>query len=131
MVAEGKVYQRDNRLQLLGSPNDTPVIATQNRKLDNQGLSASASKDFAGNEIKVGVHAKRFPIVEHFSFLITDPTLNDPTQPGYTPTLAPYDGTRGGSPFVFDGSRTGRYLAGYAQAGVHRQVVPVHRVLRV
>jgi Carboxypeptidase regulatory-like domain len=130
MVAEGQVYARDNRLQLLASPNDTPVIATQNRKLDNQGLSASASKDIAGNEIKVGVQAKRFPIVEHFSFLITDPTLNDPAQPGYNPNLAPYDGTRGGSPFVFDGSRTGRYVAGYAQDTFHWHNLTVNAGLR-
>lgn len=130
LVAEGQVYARDNRLQLLGSPNDTPVIATQNRKLDNQGLSASASKDVAGNEIKVGIQAKRFPIVEHFSFLITDPTLNDPTQPGFNPNLAPYDGTRGGSPFVFDGSRTGRYLAGYAQDTVHWHNLTLNAGLR-
>src|SRR5260370_35110142 len=67
------------------------------------------------SEMKAGIEAKAFPIAEHFSFLITDPTLNDPTMPGYNPNLAPYDGTRGGSPFVFDGSRTGRYFAGYAQ----------------
>jgi hypothetical protein len=115
LVLEGQVYARDNRLQLLASPNDTPVIAAQNRKLDNQGLNAAATTELSINEIKIGVQAKRFPISEQLSFLITDPTLNDPTMPGYNPNLAPYDGTRGGSPFVFSGSRTGRYVAGYAQ----------------
>ncbi|HYL05435.1 MAG TPA: TonB-dependent receptor [Thermoanaerobaculia bacterium] len=129
-VAEGQVYARDNRLQLLGSPNDTPVLATQNRKLDNQGLNASMSKNLGDNEIKVGIQAKRFPITEHFSFLITDPTLNDPASDGYNPNLAPYDGTRGGSPFVFDGSRTGRYLAGYAQDTVKWHNLTVNAGLR-
>ncbi|HVT59455.1 MAG TPA: TonB-dependent receptor [Thermoanaerobaculia bacterium] len=115
LVAEGQIFARDNRLQLLSSPNDTPVIAAQNRKLDNQGLNASVTKELSGNVIKAGVQAKRFPLTEHFTFLITDPGLNDPTSPGFNPNLAPFDGTRGGSPFVFDGSRTGRYLAGYVQ----------------
>jgi Carboxypeptidase regulatory-like domain/TonB-dependent Receptor Plug Domain len=130
LVAEGQVYARDNRLQLLGSPNDTPVIAAQNRKLDNQGLNASATKVLAGNEVKVGVQAKRFPMTEHFTFLITDPGQNDPTQPGYNPNLAPFDGTRGGSPFVFDGSRTGKYFAGYAQDTLHWQNLTVNAGVR-
>jgi len=119
LVAEGQLYARDNRLQLLASPNDTPVLAAQNRKLDNQGLNASVTKALSIHEVKVGVQAKRFPIDERFSFLITDPTVNDPAMDGYNPNLAPYDGTRGGHPFVFDGSRTGSYLAGYAQDTVH------------
>jgi hypothetical protein len=130
LVAEGQVYARDNRLQLLSSPRDTPVIAAQNRKLDNQGLNASVTKDVTDNEIKVGVQAKRFPITEHFNFLITDPTLNDPTMPGYNPNLAPFDGTRGGSPFVFDGSRSGSYVAGFAQDTVHWHNLTVNAGLR-
>jgi hypothetical protein len=130
LVADGQVYARDNRLQLVASPNDTPVIASQNRKLDNQGFNASATKSIAGNEIKAGVQVKRFPIDERFAFLITDPTLNDPTMPGYNPNLAPYDGTRGGSPFVFSGSRTGTYAAGYAQDTVRWQNLTVNAGLR-
>jgi hypothetical protein len=115
LVFDGQLFARDNRLELLGSPNDTPVIAAQNRQLANQGLNASASKLMGPHEFKAGVQLKRFPIREHFTFLITDPTLNDPAMPGYNPNLAPFDGTRGGSPFVFDGSRSGRYAAAYAQ----------------
>ena len=130
LVAEGQVYGRDNRLQLLASPNDTPVLAAQNRKLDNQGVNASVTKEIAINEVKVGVQAKRFPIDEHFSFLITDPTLNDPTMPGYNPSLAPYDGTRGGHPFVFDGSRTGTYVAGFAEDTIHWKNFTINAGLR-
>ncbi|MDP9121262.1 MAG: TonB-dependent receptor [Acidobacteriota bacterium] len=129
-VTEAQVYGRDNRLELLASPNDTPVIATQNRKLDNQGLNASVSKDLSIHELKVGVQAKRFPITEHFSFLITDPTLNDPTQSTFNPNLAPYDGTRGGSPFAFDARRTGRYLAAFAQDQVRWKNLTINAGLR-
>ncbi len=129
-VAEGQVYARDNRLQLLASPNDTPVIAAQNRRLDNQGFNLAVSKELGANELKIGVQAKRFPIAEHFSFLITDPTLNDPASGSFNPNLAPYDGTRGGSPFVFDGSRTGTYAAGYAQDTVRWRNLTVNAGLR-
>jgi hypothetical protein len=115
LVAEGQLYARDNRLQLLSSPEDTPVEAAQNRSLANQGLNLSVTKDLPDNEIKVGVQAKRFPIQEQFSFLITDPTLNAPGSDGYNPNLVPYDGTRGGHPFEFAGDRTGAYGALYAQ----------------
>jgi Carboxypeptidase regulatory-like domain len=130
LVAEGQLYARDNRLQLLASPSDTPVLAAQNRKLDNQGVNASVAKSLGGNEIKLGVQAKRFPIDERFSFLITDPTLNDPTMDGFNPNLAPYDGTRGGHPFVFDGSRNGAYVAGYAEDNLRWQNLTLNAGLR-
>ncbi len=119
LVLDGQLYARDNRLQLLSSPEDTPVLAAQNRTLANQGINASATKDVAGNEVKIGVQAKRFPIDEFFTFLITDPALNAPGSDGFNPNLVPYDGTRGGHPFVFNGSRTGAYAAGYAQDTLH------------
>ncbi len=114
-VLEAQIYGRDNRLTLYSSPYDTPVQADQNRSLQNQGLNLALSKTFGINELKIGTQDKRFPIREQFSFLITDPTFNDPTMDGYNPSLAPYDGTRGGSPFFFAGSKTGLYVAGYIQ----------------
>jgi hypothetical protein len=41
--------------------------------------------------------------------------LNDPDADGFNPNLLPFDLTRGGTPFVFSGSRTGTYGALYAQ----------------
>lgn len=130
LVGEAQVYGRDNRLQLLSSPQDTPVLAAQNRRLDNQGVNASVTKEISINEVKVGVQAKRFPIDESFSFLITDPTLNDPSQSGFNPNLAPFDGTRGGHPFVFSGSRTGVYAAGYAEDTIHWHDLTLNAGLR-
>ncbi len=46
---------------------------------------------------------------------MTDPAYNDPQSESYNPNLAPYDGTRGGSPFVFSSSKTGAYVAGFLQ----------------
>jgi len=108
-------FGRFSRFKLTPSSQDTPVIATSDRTLNNYGLAPSFSWTNANNEVKVGINAKRYPIRELFSFGITDPTLNDPSMDGYNPNLAPYDLTRGGSAFIFNGRRTGSYYAGYAQ----------------
>ncbi len=117
-VLEGQLYARDNRLILYGSSFDTPVQADQNRSLENQGFNVALSKTIGINEFKAGIQAKRFPISEQFSFLVTDPAYNDPASESYNPNLAPYDGTRGGSPFYFTGSRTGAYVAGFLQDSI-------------
>jgi hypothetical protein len=114
-VFDAQIYGRDNKLRLTGSPNDTPVFAEQDRSLANQGGNFSFSKLAGDNEIKVGAQAKRFPIRESFRFGITDPGFNDPDADGYNPNVAPYDLTRGGTVFDFQGERTGQYYAGYIQ----------------
>ncbi len=115
-VADAQVYGRNNTLRLLGSANDTPVLATQDRSLENQGGNLSLTRVFGAHEVKVGAQAKRFPIRETFSFGLTDPGFNDPdAEEGYNPNLAPYDLTRGGDFFHFHGERTGSYYAAYAQ----------------
>ena len=118
LVLDGQLYARDNRLTLYSSPYDTPVEASQNRSLANQGLNLAVSDLVGVNEFKAGVQVKRFPIQEQFSFLITDPAFNDPGADGYNPNLAPYDGTRGGRPFYFSGSNTGTYLAAFVQDNI-------------
>jgi hypothetical protein len=115
LVYEVEGFARNNELALLSSPDDTPVEAAQNRALANHGAQASVTKSWGDHEIKAGAEIKSFPMNEHFSFLITDPTLNDPNSSAYNPNLAPYDGTRGGSAFVFQGNRTGTYGAAYAE----------------
>ena len=115
LVLEGQIYARDNRLTLYSSPYDTPVEASQNRSLANLGINLALSYAVGINEFKGGVQGKRFPIKEQFSFLITDPSYNDPAMAGYNPNLLTYDGTRGGHPFLFTGSNTGTYIAGFVQ----------------
>jgi hypothetical protein len=130
LVLEGQVYGRDNRLTLYSSPLDTPVQADQNRSLENQGINLALSKLAGIHEFKVGIQAKRFPIKEQFSFLITDPGFNDPDADGYNPNLAPYDGTRGGSPFSFSGSKTGTYLAAFVQDNIRWNDLTVNAGVR-
>lgn len=129
-VLDAQVYGRDNTLRLTGSPNDTPVVADQDRSLQNQGTNLSLSKLVGNNELKVGVQAKRFPIRESFRFGVTDPGLNDPESDGFNPNLAPYDLTRGGTLFNFNGERTGQYYAGYVQDNLRWQNLTVNAGLR-
>jgi len=115
-VLDTTVFARNNRYTYYGSPDDPSVITNSKRSLDNYGvqpvLTIQAGK---GNEIKAGALLKFYPIKERFSFAITDPNLNDPSSDGFNPNLAPYDLTRGGSPFLFTGSRTITYVAGFVQ----------------
>jgi hypothetical protein len=115
-VLDTTLFARNNRYTYYGSPNDPSLITNSKRSLDNYGiqpvLTIQAGK---ANEIKVGTVLKLYPIKERFSFGITDPNLNDPTSDGFNPNLAPYDLTRGGSPFLFQGDRTITYVAGFVE----------------
>ena len=117
-VIEAVGFARFSKFKLTPSANDTPVITTSNRTLNNYGITPSFSWTNSNNEIKVGATLKRYPIREFFSFGITDPTLNDPNDPAFNPNLRPYDLTRGGTTFVFDSRRNNSYYAGYAQDNI-------------
>jgi hypothetical protein len=114
-------FARFSEFRLFPSPNDIPVLAESGRSLDNYGLAPSFTWVHGAHEVKVGAVFKRFPIDEHFSFGITDPALNDPASADYNPDLAPYDLTRGGSLFDFNGQRAGAYYAAYVQDNVKLQ----------
>lgn len=117
-VMELNAFGRFSKFRLDPSAGDTPVTAFSNRSLNNYGITPSISWTNRVNEVKAGINLKRYPIHEHFSFGITDAGLNDPEAADYNPNLAPYDLTRGGSPFVFDAHHTGSYDAGYIQDNV-------------
>ncbi|MGA8808129.1 MAG: TonB-dependent receptor [Thermoanaerobaculia bacterium] len=112
-------FGRFSKFKLDGTPNDTPVIATSDRSLNNYGIAPAFSWTNSTNEVKIGLNLKRYPIKERFSFGITDPALNDPDVPdAFNPNLAPYDLTRGGHLFTFNGSKTGTYNAAYIQDNI-------------
>lgn len=117
-VVEITTFGRFSKYRLDPSANDTPVTAASDRTLNNYGITPSFTWTNGHNDVKIGGTLKRYPIREHFTFGITDPALNDPDSEGYNPNLAPFDLTRGGSPFVFDARRTGSYYAAYVQDNV-------------
>jgi hypothetical protein len=115
-VLDTTVFARNNRYTYYGSPDDPSVITNSKRSLDNYGVQPVLTIQAGpANEIKAGAILKLYPIKERFSFGLTDPNLNDPTSDAFNPNLAPYDLTRGGSPFLFEDSRTIRYFAGFVE----------------
>src|SRR5437588_6793806 len=117
-VLEIGAFGRFAKFRLNPSQNDTPVTAASDRTLNNYGLNPSLSWTNSTNEVKIGATWKRYPIREHFTFGLTDRGLNDPASPDFNPNLAPYDLTRGGSPFVFDARQNGTYYAVYGQDNI-------------
>jgi hypothetical protein len=110
--------------------SDQPVTLSQTRTLANAGIQASVSYVGGVHSFKGGFQYGHWSLSEHFGFGITDPTFNapcvdpnsnpalggfDPSQcgslgagfaanPGFQPGLLPFDLTRGGSSFAFNGS---------------------------
>ncbi|HEX4441222.1 MAG TPA: TonB-dependent receptor [Thermoanaerobaculia bacterium] len=114
-VLDVTAYGRIAKFTLYPSAADAPVIADSDRSLDNYGITPTLTRIMGQHELKVGAVYKRYPVNEFFRFGITDPSFNDPSSPDYNPNLAPYDLTRGGTFFEFSGSKTGTYVAGFAQ----------------
>ena len=111
--------------------DDTPVTASQNRFLTNYGLKADIAWTHGRQEIKTGFQIQQTRLDEKFQFGITDPAYNpvclsatgaalllpgvtnpdscagiNPTyvpNPNLQPGILPYDLTRGGSLFYFQG----------------------------
>ncbi len=114
-VLDVTAFGRLAKFTLYPSAGDTPITSSSNRSLDNYGITPSFTWITGVNEIKAGGVYKRYPIYERFKFGITDRNFNDPESSNYNPNIAPYDLTRGGTPFNFSDSRTGTYYAAYVQ----------------
>lgn len=113
-------YYRTSIGQLLESPFDTPLLASQARHLTNVGGNIHFSFTSRSHRFKTGVQLLGFPISENFSFAITDPSFNVPPKEGgdphfYNVGLRPYDLTRGGSIFHFSRKGTGSQYSFFVQ----------------
>lgn len=104
--------------RLLPSLGDTPVTASQDRRLTTATAAARYTQLLGEHTLRAGVDVQRFPVREQFTMAITSASFNDPAGATYNPGLAAHDVTRGGSPFVFDEARTGTTWSGFAQATV-------------
>ena len=106
---------RTSVAQLFPSPGDIPVTAAQARHLSNITLANRANLVRGRHDFRFGFDYQRFPVSENFSFGITRPEFNPPDAPGYIPTLAAFDLSRGGQPFEFSDRRSGNLYSGFAQ----------------
>ena len=128
-------YRRDN-VDYFPSPDpfsDQTTTISQNRSLANAGVRADLSYVKGINNVKVGGQFQDTFLKEAFQFGITDPNFNPPCieadagtslgdivcetgtvpNPDFLPGLLPFDLTRGGSRFMFNGKGTIRQWALY------------------
>jgi len=88
---------------------------SQNRTLTNAGIRPEVSYVKGVNNLKVGAVYQDTFLNENDKLGIVDPTFNDPASPGFNPVLAPYDLTRGGGLFTFNGHTDVKELALYVR----------------
>ena len=87
----------------------------QDRTLTNAGIRANISRVKGIHNVKAGATYQQTFLDEHDKLGIVDPTFNDPASPNFNPVLAPFDLTRGGHLFTFNGHTDVKQLALYLQ----------------
>ena len=113
-------YIRRDQFNYYGSRNpfnDSPATQTQSRQLVNWGIKADVAVTAGHHNLKFGLDQKQTILAERFAFGITDPEFNAPG-PDFSPGLAAYDLTRGGSLLRFRGAKNISQFALYAQDGI-------------
>jgi Carboxypeptidase regulatory-like domain len=96
------------------SPIQQETVA-QNRNLTNAGLRSDVSYVKGIHNVKVGATYQQTFLNENDRLGIVDPNFNDPASPTFDPNLAPFDLTRGGGLFTFNGHTDVKQLALYIQ----------------
>lgn len=113
-VAQFSFFHRQNNAQLISNTLSTPVVANQDRTLQNYGGIGSLAITHGSHNIKIGGQFTITPVDEHFSFYPTEqfPDLVDEEGNVF---LNPVNNFNALNPFVFDQSKTGRTLSAYVQ----------------
>jgi len=108
--------RRGTRAALDPSAGDIPVTAQQDRAMATTTATARLTRLLGTHSLRAGFDVQRVDVRESFTMGLTSADFNAPGSDGYNAALAPYDLTRGGSPFAFDDQRDGHLLSGFAQA---------------
>ena len=113
-VAQFSFFHRQGNAQLNSNPLSTPVVALQDRTLQNYGGLGSLALTRKSHNIKVGGQFTITPVDEHFSFY---PTVAFPDLEDEAGNILPnpINNLNAAHPFVFNGSKTGRTLSAYVQ----------------
>src|ERR1044071_2198725 len=113
-VAQFSFFHRQNNAQLISNTLSTPVVANQDRTLQNYGAIGSLAVTRRSHNIKLGGQVTITPVDEHFSFYPTEqfPDLVD-EEGNVFPN--PVNNFNAANPFVFNQSKTGRTLSAYVQ----------------
>lgn len=105
--------------QLFSSPGDTPVTASQNRRLSTFTASTRWNRIAGVHNLRTGIDVQRFPMRENFTFGYTT---------GYTTGYT--DGPQRGRLSSFAGRGTGSMYSGFAQDTIRLGPVQVSLGLR-
>jgi hypothetical protein len=117
-TVDSMVSYRTAVAQLFGSAGDTPVTATQDRHLTTVTIANRWNRIEGRHTLRGGVDWQHFPVSENFTFAITHPAFNEPGAPGYNPSLAAHDLTRGGVPFYFSDKQSGNQYSAFVQDNI-------------
>ena len=113
-VAQFSFFHRQGDVALLSNTLSMPVVANQDRTLQNYGGLGSLSLTRGTHNLKFGGQFTITPVDEHFSFYPTThfPDLID-DEGNVLPN--PVNSFSATNPFVFNQSKTGRTLSAYVQ----------------
>ncbi len=110
---------RASTAQLFPSALDTPVTASQERRLTTLTLASRMNLHLGAHTFRAGLDFQHFPVSEKFSFGITDAAFNDPATERFRETLLRHDLTRGGRIFSFAKARSGNLFSAFGQDNIH------------
>jgi TonB dependent receptor/Carboxypeptidase regulatory-like domain/TonB-dependent Receptor Plug Domain len=113
-VAQFSFFHRQSNAKLISNALSTPVVADQDRTLQNYGGIGSLALTRGIHNIKFGGQVTITPVDEHFSFYPTEafPDLVD-EEGNVFPN--PVNNFNAANPFIFKQSKTGRTLSAYIQ----------------
>jgi hypothetical protein len=137
---------------------DTPITANQRRTLTNYGVKADLAMVRGRHDFKFGTQIQQTRLFESFGFGVTDPAYNpvcldaqgealllpgvvdpahcsavDPTykpNPDLMPGIVPYDLTRRGSPFSFQGKKNINQYAFYVSDSIKLKNLTINAGVR-
>jgi hypothetical protein len=113
-VAQFAVFHRQSNAKLFSNAASTPVVAAQDRTLQNYGGIGSLALTRGTHNIKLGGQFTITPVDEHFSFYPTVPFPDLEDEDGNV-FPNPVNNFTATNPFIFNGSKTGRTLSAYVQ----------------
>ncbi len=113
-VAQFSFFHRQSNSKLLSNTLSTPVVANQDRTLQNYGGIGSLALTRGSHNIKFGGQVTITPVDEHFSFYPTVPFPDLEDEEGNV-FPNPVNNFNAANPFVFTQSKTGRTLSAYLQ----------------
>ena len=107
-------FNRYGKARLTSNPSSTPVVAFQDRTLQNIGGLVAVSMTRRRHNIKFGGQFTITPVRENFSFYATVP-FGDLVDEDGNIFPNPVNAFTAANPFIFSGRRTGRTLSAYVQ----------------